>query len=54
MRVLNMNLSDLGLGNAVQEINSKYQNIERYNFCISATGTHTLAMGNMEKRTSCK
>lgn len=42
IRVLNTNLYDLGLGNAVQEITSKCQNIERLNLCVSATGAHGL------------
>ena len=41
-KVLNINLYDLGLGNAVKEIILKCQNIERLNLCISATGAHGL------------
>ena len=41
-KVLNINLYDLGLHNAVQEVISKCQSIEKLNLCISATGAHGL------------
>jgi hypothetical protein len=40
---------------AAEDVIDNCQNsITESNSCVSATGTHNPAMGNMEKRTSCK